>query len=113
MEKVPKVTASDFTLQHAKSLGLKGFPDHKKVFHAQANPFWTDFPFQRVATDLFEIPGKHYLLAVDYYKKWPCAVQLQSISSAATANEVDKISADLTVPDIPVSDNGLQFEALS
>jgi hypothetical protein len=38
-----------------------------------------DYAFQKLAEDLYEIGGVHYLLAVDYYSKWPCSVQLRLV----------------------------------
>ena len=68
-----------------------------------------DHPFHRVTTDFFHIRGKDYLLAVDYYSKWPCVVEMTSTTSEATIKELDKIFSDFGVPEVLVSDNGPQF----
>jgi hypothetical protein len=39
------------------------------------------YPFQRVATDFVQLAGKDYLLAVDYFGKWPCVVEISSTTS--------------------------------
>jgi hypothetical protein len=68
-----------------------------------------EYPFQRVATDFFQLRGKDYLLAVDYFSKWPSVVEMSSTTSAATIKELDKLFSDFGVPEVLVSDNGPQF----
>lgn len=68
-----------------------------------------DYPFQRVATEFFQLRGKEYLLAVDYFSKWPCVVEISSTTSLATKKEHDKIFSDFGVPEVLMSDNGQQF----
>ena len=68
-----------------------------------------EHPFQRVAMDFFHLRGKDYLLAVDYYSKWPCVVEMTSTTSVATIKELDKIFSDFGVPEVLVSDNCTQF----
>jgi hypothetical protein len=70
-----------------------------------------DFAFQKVAVDLYEIAGVHYLLAVDYYSKWPCAVQLRGITSASVVQELKRFFVDFGFPEQLVSDNGKQFDS--
>jgi hypothetical protein len=70
-----------------------------------------DFAFQKVAVDLYQIAGVHYLLAVDYYSKWPCAVQLRGITSASVVQELKRFFVDFGFPEQLVSDNGKQFDS--
>jgi hypothetical protein len=70
-----------------------------------------DYAFQKVAVDLYEIAGVHYLLAVDYYSKWPCAVQLRGITSASVVQELKRFFVDFGFPEQLVSDNGRQFDS--
>jgi hypothetical protein len=70
-----------------------------------------DYPFQKVGADLYEISGVHYLLAVDYFNKWPCAVSLKSITSAAVIAELKHFFIDFEVPEQLVSDKGKQFDS--
>ena len=50
-----------------------------------------EHPPQKVATDFYRLSGKHYLLAVDYYSKWPCVVEMSSTTSAAKIPELEII----------------------
>jgi hypothetical protein len=68
-----------------------------------------EHPFQKVATDFFQLAGKHYLLAVDYYSKWPCVVEMSSTTSDATIREQERVFTDFGVPETLVLDNGPQF----
>ena len=70
-----------------------------------------DYPFQKVAADLYEIAGVHYLLAVDYFSKWPCAVVLKNITSASVIAELTRFFIDFGIPEQLVSDNGKQFDS--
>ena len=70
-----------------------------------------DYPFQKVAADLYEVRGVHYLLVVDYFSKWPCAVPLKTITSAAVITELKRFFIDFGVPEQLVSDNGKQFDS--
>ena len=70
-----------------------------------------DYPFQKVAADLYEIRGVHYLLVVDYFSKWPCAVPLKTITSASVITELKRFFIDFGVPEQLVSDNGKQFDS--
>ena len=77
-----------------------------QLFHPVEVP---DYPFQKVGVDLFELNGRHYLLAVDYFSKWPCVVHQKNLSSTAVIEELDKIFSDFGVPEVVISDNGPQF----
>ncbi|XP_057380138.1 uncharacterized protein K02A2.6-like [Daphnia carinata] len=70
-----------------------------------------DYAFQKVATDLYEIAGVHYLLVIDYYSRWPCAAQLRGITSASVVEELKRIFVDFGFPEQLVSDNGKQFDS--
>ena len=63
----------------------------------------------KVGSDLFEYGGAHYLLVVDYYSKWPCAVQLRSLTSTSVINEMERFFVDFGVPADMVADNGPQY----
>jgi hypothetical protein len=70
-----------------------------------------DYPFQKVSADLYEIDGVHYLLALDYFSKWPCAVVLKIITSASVIAELTRFFIDFGIPEQLVSDNGKQFDS--
>ena len=67
-------------------------------------------PFQMVSADLFKFDGVDYLLVVDSYSKWPCAVPLRSTTAAAVIAEMDRIFSDFGTPEELESDNGSQLE---
>ena len=69
-------------------------------------------PWQRVATDLFELKGHSYLLVVDYYSRF---IEVAKLSSGTSSSEVVRylksIMARHGIPAELVSDNGPQFSA--
>lgn len=67
------------------------------------------YPHEFVASDLFELHQKHYLMTVDMYSKWPCAVELKSLQSTAVITELDRIFTDFGTPEKLISDNGPQY----
>ena len=68
-----------------------------------------DFPWQMVASDLFEIKGIHYLLVVDYFSRYPEVVQLKSTTSQSVINALRSIFARHGIPERLRSDNGPQY----
>lgn len=68
-------------------------------------------PWQKVAMDLFEIKGKHFLCVVDYFSKYPEVVHIQNLSSESIIIELKNIFARQGIPDIAISDNGPQFNS--
>ena len=51
----------------------------------------------------------HFLLAVEYFSKLPCAVVLKNITNASVIAELMRFFIDLGIPEPLVSDNGKQF----
>jgi hypothetical protein len=70
-----------------------------------------EYPFQKVAADLYENGGVHYILVVDYFSKWPCAVPLKTMTSASVITKLKRFFIDFGVPEQLVSDNGKQFDS--
>ena len=77
-----------------------------KEQHQRAEPLspssLLDLPFQKVGTDLFKWDKKTYLLVVDYSK-------LPKTTTADIINHTKSIFARHGVPELVISDNGLQY----
>lgn len=58
------------------------------------------------------IDGDYFLLAVDYYSKWPEVIRTRRITASATINIRRSIFARLEMPETLVSDNGTQFSSV-
>ena len=74
-------------------------------------PALPSHPWEKVAADLFQLKGKSYLLAVDYYSKY---VEVQTLSSTTSTSVVASLKAIFSRHGIPttfVSNNGPQFNS--
>ena len=80
----------------------------KEPLHPHSVP---SFPWQKLATDLFDYQGAQYLLVTDYYSKYPIVRKLNSITSAAIVNNLKSILAENGIPETLMSDNGLQYSS--
>ena len=69
-----------------------------------------EYPWQRVASDLFELNKKTYILAADYYSRY---VEVQSLTTSASVISVLKsIFARHGLPETFVSYSGPQYTSL-
>ena len=68
-------------------------------------------PWEKVASDLFEMDGKTYLLVVDYFSRY---VEVQTLSTTTSASVIKALKAIFSRHGIPatvVSDNGPQYSS--
>jgi len=70
-----------------------------------------DYPWQRIATDLFELRGVHYLLIVDYFSCYPEVLRLTTTTSAAVITAMKAVFARHGIPEVVRSDNGTQYSS--
>lgn len=69
----------------------------------------SEFPFEVVGIDPFEIEGKHYLAVVDYLTKWPVVKQLSVVQSDSIIHALGEVFAEFGIPRRLISDNGPQL----
>ena len=70
-----------------------------------------DFPWERVATDLFELKEVTYVVLVDYYSRYIEIQKLQSITAASIINALKAAFFHHGVPAVLMSDNGPQYSS--
>ena len=68
-----------------------------------------EYPWQKVATDLFQWKGMSYLLVVDYYSRFIEIAKLSGTSSGEVIHHLKSIFACYGIPEELVSDNGPQY----
>ena len=66
-------------------------------------------PWQKIGLDLFELNGKHYLIAVDYFFNFIEIDLLTSMTSSRVIALLKKQFARFGVPNVIMSDGGPQF----
>ncbi|XP_033763408.1 uncharacterized protein K02A2.6-like [Pecten maximus] len=69
------------------------------------------YPWQVVATDLFECDNKDYIVVVDYYSCYFEVAHLHSTTSRAVINELKPIFSRFGIPEKVVSDNGPHYSS--
>ena len=68
-----------------------------------------NYPWQKVGTDLFSLNGATYLLASDYFSRFPEVIKLNTITSASVITALKSIFSRHGIPEEVVSDNGPQY----
>lgn len=68
-------------------------------------------PWEKVGIDLFELEGKMYMLAIDYYSKYPEILLMQNITSSYVIEKLKQIFSRHGIPSVVFTDNGTQFTA--
>ena len=69
------------------------------------------YPWQMIGSDLFVLKGDTYLLAVDYYSRFPEVIKLSSTVSTSVIAALKTLFARYGIPEILRSDNGPQYSS--
>ena len=70
-----------------------------------------EYPWQKVAADLFNLKGEEYLVIVDYFSRYPEVHKLKSTTIQSIVNTLKTAFARHGIPEILRSDNGPQFSS--
>ena len=68
-------------------------------------------PWERIATDLFELNGKVYLIVTDYYSRWFEIKELRNETFQVVIQALKELFAIHGIPDLIISDNEPQYSA--
>ena len=68
-------------------------------------------PWERIATDLFEMNKQTYLLLVDYYSRYPEVIKLNSTTSSSVIAAMKSVFSRHGIPHTVISDNGPQYDS--
>ena len=68
-----------------------------------------EYPWQVLATDLFELKGDHYLLVSDYFSRYLEVVRLATTTSSSVIRALKMIFSRYGIPEVLRSDNGPQY----
>lgn len=67
------------------------------------------YPWEKVASDIFNIQGRQYIVLVDYFSNFIEVDQLESLSSIAVIRKLKANFARYGIPKLLVTDSGSQF----
>ncbi len=84
---------------------LKGNPHPEPLLPTA----WPLYPWQKVATDLFEFQGSQYILVVDYFSRYIEVSKLRITTSAEIIHQLKRLFARHGIPETVISDNGPQY----
>ena len=70
-----------------------------------------DYPWQRVASDLFFLGSDSYLLIVDYVSRYPEVIKLKSTTSRGIIEAMKAVFSRYGIPQTVGSDNGPQYSS--
>ncbi|GFR97706.1 endogenous retrovirus group K member 113 Pol protein-like [Elysia marginata] len=80
--------------------------NHKETIQQHEMP---ESPWKKIAYDLMELQGRHYLITVDYYSNFIEADFLTMTSAEMVTNKLKGHFARVGVPKVVISDCGHQF----
>ena len=72
-----------------------------------------DRPWQKVASDLFELKGHPYLLVIDYFSRYVEVAKLSHTTSPDVIVHLQSMFARHGIPEQLISENGPQFSSTS
>ncbi len=103
----PEITRDIETFIQSCSACLKNTPPAREPLLPTKLP---DYPWERVATDLFELKQSTYILVIDYFSRFIEVKKLTSTTASRVIVALKEMLARFGIPATLVSDNGPQFD---
>ena len=98
---------------HEGHQGIKGYPECSRDSTPSKEPlisaYLPEYPWQKITADLFTLNGTKYLVAADYFSRYPEVIQLRSTTSHSVSNALKSIFLQHGIPEVLMTDNGPQF----
>ena len=92
---------------------IKAYPEYQKTAVLYREPMLQSdlpsYPWEKVASDLFQHKNSTYILVVDYFSRFVEIQKLSSTTSASIVAVLKSIFARHRVPITLITDNGPQF----
>ena len=70
-----------------------------------------DYPWQKIASDLFYWKGQQYMVVIDYFSRYPEVVKLNSTTSSSIIVALKAMFSRYGIPQTLITDNGPQFSS--
>ena len=68
-----------------------------------------DYPWQKIGTDLFSLNGMTYVIASDYFSRFPEVIKLATTTSSSVISALKSLFSRYGIPEEVISDNGPQY----
>ncbi len=69
-----------------------------------------DLPWQKLAADLCELRGRHYLIVIDYFSRWLEILELPKTTSETVIQKLKGIFTRFGIPEQLMTDNDLNSQ---
>ena len=68
-----------------------------------------DYPWQEIETDLFILNGTTYVIATDYFSRYPEVIKMTTTTSLSVISALKSIFSRYGIPEEVISDSGPQY----
>ena len=87
---------------------LKRKPPQEQLLPSQL----PNYPWQKVASDIFYLKNETYIIVTDYFSRYPEVIKIRSTTSSNIIEARKEVFSRHGIPDFFVSDNGPQYSSL-
>ena len=77
--------------------------------HPPERASYAHYTWQKIGTDLFILNGTTYVIATDYFSRYPEVIKITTTTSSSVISALKSIFSRYSIPEEVISDNGPQY----